>query len=193
MAKIWKPKEIKSIKIAAASGITITTSAALDTFFTGTTATSDNIQAYAKNVTLAVPEGAIDKIDLLGIDSSGFQNMELDEKPFDLGGISGTLVLHSVEILETFFYGTATTISTTHKRYQAGKLTTTGRPEVAILVNLNAPISGTVTNEVTVALDNAWITKLGDIKIAGPDGHFEVDFNAICLPKDFYIEYMVVS
>lgn len=190
MAKIWKPKEIKSIKFAAASGVTITTAAALDTFFTGTTATSDNVQAYAKNVTIAVPEGAVDKVDLLGIDSNGFQNMELDEKPFDLGGISGTLVLHDIEVLETFFYGTATAIGTTHHRYQPGNLNSTGRSEVAILLNLNYPTSGTVTKEVNVALDNAWVTKLGDIKISGPDGHFEVDFNAICLPKDFYIEFL---
>jgi hypothetical protein len=42
---------------------------------------------------------------------------------------------------------------------------------------------------VNVVLDKAYITKLGDVKIAGPDGSFEVDFNAVCLPRNFYIEF----
>lgn len=189
MAKLWKPKEIKNIKFALSSAVTITSAAALDTFFIGTDAFTDNVQAYAKNVTIVVPEGAIERLDLLGVDSNYFQNAELDMKPFDLGGMSGTLVLQGDEVLETFFYGTATAISTTHERYQPGKLSSAGRKEISILMNLDDALGGVTTKEVNVVLDKAYITKLGDVKIAGPDGSFEVDFNAVCLPRNFYIEF----
>lgn len=187
MAKLWKPKHIKSVKvIAALSAGTITTTAALSTFFTGTTGNTNGIQAFSKSLTIAVPEGAVDKVDFLGVDTGNFQNAELEEKPFDVGGMSGTLVLHDSEIFETMFYGSGTAISTTHQRYQPGILSASGRPDVAILIDIYDAVS---LKEVEVVINNAKITKLGDIKISGPDSHFEVEFNAVCLPRDFYIEY----
>ena len=185
MAKLWKPKHIRSVKIALASAITITGSAALNTFFTGTTGNTNMVQAFSKTLTIAVPEGAVDKVDFLGVDTNSFQYAELEDKPFDVGGISGTLVLNDDEVLETFFYGTGTAVSTTHMRYQAGILSASGRPDIAILVDIYDPVS---SKEVECVITNARITKLGDIKISGPDSHFEVEFNAVCLPRDFYLE-----
>ena len=187
MAKLWKPKHIKSVKIISAlSAGTITTAAGLNTFFTGTTGNVNQVQAFSKSLTVAVPEGAVEMVNFLGIDSSSFQNAELEEKPFDVGGISGTLVLNDTEVLETLFYGSGTAISTTYRRYQPGILSSSGRPDVAILVDIYDAVS---LKRVSVVLNNAKVTKLGDIKISGPDSHFEVEFNAVCLPRDFYIEF----
>lgn len=187
MAKLWKAGEVKAVKITSTLP-TITTAAALDTFFTGTTGTTNSIQGYAKNVTIAIPESSLEIVNFLGVDSNGFQNGELEEKPYTNGGFSGTLVLNDVTVLEPLYYGTATAISTTHERYQAGKLNSTGRPKVAILLNLDNGLTAGDLKEINFVLTNAYISKLGDVKISGPDSHFEVEFEAICMPRDFYFE-----
>jgi hypothetical protein len=185
MAKLWKAGEIKSIKISSTLP-TITTAAALDTFFTGTTGASNSVQAYAKDVTIAVPDSAIEVVNFLGVDANGFQNSELEEKPYSNAGFSGTLVLNDTEVLEALYYGTKSTMTlTTYNRYQAGRLNSTGRPEIAILVNLEN-VAG--TKEINFVLNHAYITKLGDVKISGPDSHFEVEFEAVCLTRNFYYE-----
>jgi hypothetical protein len=53
---------------------------------------------------------------------------------------------------------------------------------MAILLNLE---NADASKEINFVLTNAYITKLGDVKISGPDSHFEVEFEAICLPRDF--------
>lgn len=180
MVKVWRARET-DIKIATASSITISTGAALDTFFSGGTAIEGNL----KNVTIVEPEGAVEKIDLLG-ETSNFQNAELEQKPYSLATISGTLVMPGDEVLEAYFYGaTGTAISTTHTRYQAGSSASgSTRTECAILINLDDS-----TDEVSIVMDDALITKLGDRKISGADGHWEQDFEAVCLPSDYYVEF----
>jgi len=192
MAYLWKPGKISAIKIAAAITAPDATSD-LSTEITGTTNTYENVQAYAKNVTVAIPEGAADKVDFLGVDSGGFQNAELEDKPFDNGGISGTLVLHSVEVLEAFYYGTgtaATGTGVTGKTYRPGILTSAGRPDVAILLTLDNELTTTNKKKINILLNNARITKLGDVRISGPDSHFEVDYTATCLTRDFYLQVL---
>ena len=184
MAKIWKARET-SVQIADALS-SVSTSALLDGQPFSNQKTFTGIM---KNVTVVEPEGAVDKQDLLGVDSNGFQNAELDEKPFDLAKISGTLVMPGVydsnnPVLEVFAYGSGTGVpagAATHTRWQAGD---GNRTSCAILVNL---VSGS-THEVSILLNNAYITKLGDKKIGGPDGHWEQDFEAVCLPRDYYAE-----
>jgi hypothetical protein len=175
MTKLWKARETVLRALAA---ITVNTTQLLDA-----QVASGAIESKCKNVTVVEPEGAIDKQDFLG-ETSDFQNAELDEKPFGLARISGTLVQDGDEVLETFAFGSGTAITATHHRYQAG-LSTSGKTRVAaaFLVNLDDG-----TDEVTILLNNAWIIKLGDRRIAGPDGHWEQDFEAVCLPKDYYVE-----
>lgn len=176
MVKVWKARHTK-VYIDEAADVTITTAAALDTFFT---AAGTEIQANMKNVTITEPEGEVDKIDLLGVDTNGFQNAELDNQPFGLATLTGTLVLDSDEDIDIFAHGSGTTISTTHTRYQVGD---GNRPDVAILVNLED------TAELNIAMDNARIARVGDLKISGADGHWERDIKIVCLPKDYYIEF----
>jgi len=173
MVKVWKAKET-TLKIDASSAITITTSAAIDTEFTGSAITCN-----AKNITVTEPEGDVDKIDLLGSDTDGFQCAELDERPFGMAVLSGTLVLDSDEVL-IGYEDTATTVDTNWSRYRIGD---GGRVDVSALVNLTAS-----TGEINLVLDNGTLTRVGDIRISGPDGHWEQDFNIKCLPEDFYLE-----
>ncbi len=173
MAKVWQARET-TIKLDTADNITITTADNLSTFFSS----SPDITATAKNVTIVEPEGDVDKIDLLGVDASGFQNAELEEKPFGLAQITGTLVLDSVDRIEDFALGTGTTVATDYTRYRVGD---GNRPDCAVLISLTDG-----TNEVYFAMDNAKFTRIGDIKISGPDSHWEQDFKIVCLPRDFY-------
>lgn len=184
MVKIWKARET-TIKIADAIS-NVSDSALLDA---QTLSNDAAIEGKIKNVTIADPEGAIDKQDFLGVDSNNFQNAELHEKPYDVAKISGTLVVPSQytasdKPLEAYAYGSGTAIpsgSPTHTRWQAGD---GSRTACAIIVNM---VSGS-DYEVTFLLNNAYITKLGDRKISGPDGQWEQDFEAICLPRDYYVE-----
>lgn len=185
MAKLWKPGEIKKF-IATSTVPTISgTTNTLDTYFTTGTEGYKNIQGRAKNVTIAIPSSEVEIVNFLGTDTNGFQNSELEEKPYTNGGMSGTLVLDDIDVLESMFYGTATSITGGLNRFQAGKLTTAGRPKIALLLHLE---NLDASKKISFVLNNAYITKLGDVKISGPDSHFEVEFEAICLPKDFYFE-----
>lgn len=140
-----------------------------------------NFHFVAKNVTVIEPEGTVDKLDLLG-KTGNFQNMEFDEKPWALASITGTILQSGDEVLETAAFGTGTSISMSFTRFQAGD---GNRPSgVAILVNL-----ADGTERVSILLNNAKITKLGDRKLSGADGHWEQDFEAVCKPKDFWLEF----
>ena len=184
MVKIWKAKET-TVQIADAV-TTVNQTALLD----GQTFANDNqFEGLLKSVTITDPEGAIDQQDFLGVDANGFQNAALHEKPFGMAKISGTLVVPSIYDtsvipfeLNAYGDGTSTpTVSSTHTRWQSGD---NNRAACSILVNI---VSG-ATYEVIVLLNNAFITKLGDRKISGPDGQWEMEFEAICLPKDYYVE-----
>ena len=167
-----------TMKIDQATDVTITTAAALDTFFvTAGVVTLGNV----KNVTISVPEGAVDKIDMIGVDGNSFQNQDVDIKPFGMATLSGTLVHSGDEVLEPFAYGAGTAIAATYTRFRFDNGT---RPEIALLVKLTDG-----TDVVNVALDNAYMTKLGDIKLSGADGYWEQDFSLTCLPKDAHVEY----
>ena len=169
MGKIWKAREV-AVKFTAT--ITVTTAAALDTFFgAGTGITGD-----LKEVTLQEPSYEPEKIDLCGEDTAGFQNADWDEKVYDVATIKGTLVMRGDEQLEAFIYGSGTAISTTHTRYRPGD---GNRLTPAILVNFDD-----ATDEVNFVFDHAHV-KIGERKQTA-DGHAEYDFEAKCLPRDFY-------
>ncbi len=183
---LWRAPHAE-VKVDLASNVTLTTSAALDTFFSSAT----SISGKMKNVSVVVPEGDVELVNYLGVTSS-FQNADLDQKPFSIAELSGTLILGHDEVLEGqtahthLFFGAGTAISTTHHRYQAGSITTGDfdRPESAWLINITDG-----TDEVNMVLDNAFITKFGDVKIDGADGHWEVDVTVKCKPADFYMEW----
>lgn len=182
MVKIWKSKEA-IVTHDAAADVTITTSAALDTFFSGGTALTNVL----KNITIVEPESDLNTLDLMGLDANGYQNQEFDEQPYTKGVLSGTMVLTDGSNLEQYAYGTGTDINSTHTRFFPGKVG--NRTEVAMLVNLTIATTGVgagSSKEVNFALDNAFITKLGETRLSDVAGHFERDFTITCLARDFH-------
>jgi len=173
MGKIWQAREAV-VKIDLASNVTIGTSAALDTFFSSGTA----MQGDLKEVSISGSEGAVEQIDLIGEDTNSFQNADKDKKPFGMVELTGKLVLRGDETIETFAYGTSVAVNGTHTRYQPGI-----RQEVSVLIN-----NDDATNEYSAVLDNADVTKMGDLAL-NADGHWERDFSITCLARDFYEEF----
>ena len=172
MAKVWFAKETVC-KVDLASNVTITDSAALDSFFSTATA----IEAVMKDVSITEPMSKAEKIDLQGTDTNDFQNAEMEEKPSNNAEISGTLILTGDETVETFFYDAGTAVAGTHTRYRAGKATVR---KLAFLLNLDDG-----TDEVSYALTNVHITDK-DTKITGADVHYEITFTGVCLPRDMH-------
>jgi len=170
MGKIWQGREAV-VKIDLASNVTITESAALDTFFSSGSA----IHGDLKEISLTGSSADVDQIDLLGEDSDSFQNADKDKKPFTQVELTGKLVLRGDETIEQFAYGTSVAIGGTHTRYRPGI-----RQEVSVLMS-----NDDGTSEVNFALDNADFTKPGDMSLSA-DGHWETDFAVKCLARDFY-------
>lgn len=171
MAEVWFAKHA-TVKIAG-TAITITGGTALDNSFTAGSA----IQGKMKDITITEPHGDMDKIDLLGTDTNGFQNAEAEEKPAGNAEISGTLILDGDELTELFMYDAGSAITASHTRFRSGKATVR---KISMLVNLNDG-----TDEVNYAMINAYPTAR-DVKVTGADGHFEITFTAKSLPRDFY-------
>ena len=184
MVKIWKAKET-TVKIATTPPTVDATHLLDGLTYTG----GHQFEGILKSVTISEPEGAIDQQDFLGVDANSFQNASLHEKPFGMAKISGTLVVPSiysstVTPIELVAYGAGTGVPTgsvTHTRWQSGN---GSRAAVGILVNMT---SGS-TYEVNILLNNAYVTKVGDKKLSGPDAQWEMEFEAICLPCDYYVE-----
>jgi len=190
--KPWKAKETSAVL-----GPAIATVATTSSVYAQIVALTGEVQLenVLKNVTITPPSGDVEIEDTLGVDSAGFQNAELVEKPYSLATLTGTLLVTDVAKTEPFFMGsTGTAISTTETgvRYQVGQ-TASGkeRQNSALAVKLNqVGALQSTTYKVYFALNNAFITKVGDYKLPGADGRWEVDIEAKCLPRDFYVEYM---
>ena len=137
----------------------------------------------AKNVTVSPPEGAVDKIDLMG-ETNNFQNQKIEEKPFGMATITGTILLENEyqtdelleEWMDTGAVGTAS--ASQWYRFRVGD---GGRTQCSIVVKLSDG-----THEAQFMLNNAYLTKVGDKKLSGGDSHWEMDFEATCLAEDYY-------
>jgi len=175
--------------------ITYTESAALDTFFTATTC--GQIIA-CKNITLTPPKGETEPVHLLGVEATAdgagvpitgsFQNAIVDEKSWGMGTLTCTLIVTgNHDDLPDFIQqacGTGLAISTTHRRYSFGDSTANqARTSAgAIILNLYNGVE-----EFNVLLNKPYVN-VGDIKPTSIQGHFEIEFEAKCLAKDFIIE-----
>lgn len=155
-----------------------------------------------KDITVAVPKGEVEKIDMLGTESTTtgagvpatgvFQNACFDEKPWSEAVISGTMILTghndgTAAKLPDFLNlatGTGQAISTTYHRHTFGDSTASQVRVLtgAIVINLDNNVQ-----QVTLCM-NAPYANWGDVKPTGMDGHWEVDFELTCLPKNFVIE-----
>ena len=142
------------------------------------------ISAAMKNITVTPPETSWEKQDLLGQTTNGFQNQLLDEKPVGIATITGTLLLGEDEtISDILISGSATaTVTNTYSRYQIGEKTSDNRVTAVVTMEKNQ-------NVVSFGLEDGVVTKWGDVRISGPDGHWEQDITIISLAKNFYWEF----
>ena len=140
-----------------------------------------------KDVTIAPPEGTVEKVDFLG-ESNGFQNTMFEEKSYGAASISGTMVVDAAETVELMFGGAGTAVATTtYTRYQYGS-SASGATRVKVGAMFILLDNG--TNKMNILLNNLMITKLGDVKPTGTDGHWERGFEGMCLPNDYYEEFL---
>jgi len=180
--KTWVARE-GQFYLGRAADITFDSSTTLSGSFASS---GVSIHAACKNITITPPETAWEKQDLLGVDSNNFQNQILDEKPVGIATITATLILGENETVEDYIVsGTSVSAPAGYTRYQIGD-TNTSVNDLAVCVVLE---SNNQNNAVAFALDNARMTKWGDVRITGPDAHWEQDITVITLAKDFYYEF----
>lgn len=184
-SRTWVAREGQVI-LADAVNLTVAPNTTLSGAMTTATG-AKTVEAACKNVTITPPETSWEKQDLLGKDSNGFQNQLLDEKPVGMATFTGTLLLADDEMISDFVVSGVTTVTvgaTTYSRYQIGA---NNENEIAVCVTLNETATG--ASMVSFLLDNARVTKHGDVRVSGPDAHFEQDITVVCLAKDYYWEF----
>jgi len=173
------------------TAVTVASAATLVSLFTA----ASEIQNHIKDLTITPPEGAVDMVNLIGETTSTnqplqtHQNYVFEEKPFTAAKISGTMILKPDEDpFELAFAGAGTAaVTASYTRYQYGGSDAT-KLRVPCAILLLCSVSA--TDIMAVLLNNAYITKLGDIKATGTDGHMERDFEATCSPDNFVIDYL---
>lgn len=165
------------------TALTVDTSATVISAISAGTAFS----GILKDVSVTPPEGSVEVTNFLGEDTNGFQNAMFEEKAFTGAAIKGTMVMDSVETIEPLFGGAGTQVATnSYTRYQYGT-SASGKTRVTVGAIGLALDNG--TKVVGVLLNNVYMTKLGDIKMTGTDGHWERDFEGMCLAKDYYEDF----
>lgn len=171
MTNIFFPKEA-TIKIDAAGTSTFATNTVLDTEASSATA----ITGQFKDISITLPMGDVEKIDLLGTTSS-YQNAEIEEKPSPLCEVSGTIVVPGDEMMEAEIFGSGTAAGGTHTTYSAG---VASRTQVEVMLNADDG-----TDEVNFAIDYAYVTEYKP-SFGSADGHLEATVTFKCLPKYCY-------
>lgn len=159
-----------------------------------------------KNVTVMIPEQEFEKVDLLGnlqqtiganartvgtatgVTPGYFQSQALIPQSIGPAKFSGTAVFTGDE---QFFHllglGTSQAITGGNTRRGIGTLESSG----ALTQNLLGTLRLFLNNgsEDASALGTNVHMKLGELKPTGADGHWEADFEATCLAKDFALEF----
>jgi len=161
-----------------------------------------------KNLTITPPMSEVEKIDLWGSDSidtvgagiattGTFQHQALAEKSWTEAKVTGTAVFSHDELgvttpdgnsFEVLFSNSGLDVADdpAFTRYTYGDMVTGG--ELRILVGNLIFVFNNGAGISNVAMINAIVTKMGDIKLTGADGHWEFDFEAVCLAKDYVYE-----
>ena len=159
-----------------------------------------------KNVTITPPMSEVEVINLWGEDSldtigsnvvvtGTFQHQTFDEKSWTAARVTFTLVMSSEEAgittpdgdsLETLFHGAGLDVADTpaFTRYTYGSSVTPTR----LLVGNIGFVWNNGTAIKNAQMVKAIVTKMGDLKLTGVDGHWEQDCEATCLHNNFTIE-----
>ncbi len=164
-----------------------------------------------KDITVTTPETAVESIALLG---NKVQTVGINQRvPPALTGImsgthqlralvatsisnykfEGTLVLTGDEqFIHILGLDAGIAINTnTDQRYAVGNLASATGAWAQKLVGCMRIFLNNGVEDMSVGMSNLWVTKIGDIKPTGSDGHFEIDFSCECLPQDGAIEWKI--
>lgn len=174
MVKVFFPKEA-TISIDATGDVTLSNSTVIQTAF----ASATTITGQFKDISLTLPVGDVDIINLLGVtaqDAVNYQNAEIEEKPSGLLEVSGTIIIPGDELMEGEIFGAGTS-ATTHTTYEPGQSTKT---KVALMVLVDDG-----TDSVAWGFRNAYLTEYNP-SFTGADGHLEASVTFKCLPRDAF-------
>ncbi len=182
------------LKVSTAS-VTFDETTALDTEYA---TASTTVQVVAcKNITITPPKGEVELVNLLGVESTTvgaavpmtgvFQNTIMDEKSWTEGSLTCTLILtgNSKDLpdLIQLACGGGHDIGT-HERYSFGSSSSGEVRNIAGSILLNCD---NAAEEFNVVMNNPYVN-VGDLKPTSMEGHFEIDFEAKCQPKNFVME-----
>lgn len=162
----------RDVELKLAESVTITGSAALDTFFgSGVTVVT------AKSVELDEGEQQFEQQNYHGERADGFQNQLKVRSPKGPATLSITVDSDNLRVLQGLLYDSTTNIGATHTRLRTGNA---ARKEVAVLVNFDDGV-----DECSYVLDKAEQVAPAT-RTTGEDGVVEYDLELKCLAKDFY-------
>lgn len=160
-----------------------------------------------KDVTVTTPEHGVETLPCLGntaqtigantrtagtatgIIGATFQNKALVATSLGNWKFEGTLVCIGDEQFQHILGLDSGTAITGGTRYAVGNIHTSFYWAKNMLGSMRIYLNNG-SEKMSVGMSNTWVTKIGDIKPTGADGHFEVDFSVECMPKDGAIEWL---
>ncbi len=161
-----------------------------------------------KNITITPPVGEVEKIDLWGSDSldtvgagvpvtGTFQHQALEQKSWSEAKVTFTIPFSHDEAgvttpngnnIQTLFHNAGIDIADdpAFTRFTYGDLADTGNDR--LLVGNLIFVWNNGAGIINAAMASVIITKMGDVKPTGADGHWEQECEAVCLAQDFAME-----
>jgi len=144
------------------------------------------ISAAQKSITVTPPETPFEKSDFCGIDTNNFQNQLLEEKPIGMPTITASLIVGEDETFEDYLMsGCSASAPTGYSRYQIGNNDTQNSRLTICAVMANSDGS----KYVAYGLQDARLSKYGDVRVTGADSHLEQDVTFVGLAKGWYFEF----
>ena len=162
----------RDVELKLASSVSLTTGAALDTFFSG-----GSTIVTAKSWELNEGEQDFEQQNYHGERGDGFQNQGKVRSPKGPATMTITVDTDDLRAIQTLLYDSSETISTTHTRLRSGNA---ARKTVAVLSNLDDG-----EQECSYVMLEAEQTAPAT-RTTGEDGVVEYELVLKCLAKDFY-------
>ena len=192
--QLTKPVPIRvglAVVYGKSTAVTVSSSATVLSLFTG----ASDIKSFVKNLVITPPSGEIEMIHMIGETASAkepnftFQNFLLEEKPWTAAKITGTLVLDGncdEDIFDIMMSDAGIAEPSGSRRHQYGASTASNARKVGSLI-VHFPMGASTLR--TILFNNLYLTKLGEIKSTGSDGHLERDFEGVCSPDNYLDEF----
>jgi hypothetical protein len=159
-----------------------------------------------KDITVTFPEYEYEKIDCIGntaqtvganaqtlgtatgVVAGNFQNQAVQATSVGMWMVKGTQVMTGDEQVQDIIgLPAGQAITGGYTRYAIGKMETSGADNRQTVSSYRLYLNNG-SEEATVVVTNVYV-KLGEIKPTGADGHWEREFELMCLAKDGALEF----